>query len=608
MAASNDKNSADSKAGGAQSPSNAAKGQAVAVADSKLMKKTVSSLLEPVGRFSGFSRYGVRSPKEIIPRIKARPATVDASVQVALNTTREKHGAKYQDFLDKIWAKSATKLIADVVNQINRMRLPSIRKHVLAATFEKNVIDLIDAHHDKEPEDFVQLVLHQQEKPDGALDTFSKALIEEVLRIEHMAPPHDYQLAILLRRLKYMDIPPASGRIVEMVVREINEVLSTSPMSLLLTAYIDRKEIDSNRFTEAIKADMVTYLIERGIRLTVGDLQKVVDGEYDEYFAMAYEYAAASAGGDDDPLTSAQTGTSAGAWDFTVDTFDDVEEQGIVRENIMAAGAIDYIYELGERMGIFKLADALILNWSSGAIDVVEGEAADMLYKYWKVRELRSSPEDRGMLYKRVLNKGDANILSRMVANEHFGRLWHNLMSEVADYIKRTEKIEDGREESSPVSRSRIYQATRELQYNLTEYCTGMAHKQAHEIYKQLEKAIEILSHEDIMTHFGGRHRKSLWTVIEKMSKAEFETSPNIGAIRSLAVDGNKTFQWIAHFDKTTTTPDQFEEFLEGAEAYILNMATVDETPDFSEEEDDDDFDDEFEDEFEDEESDFDDF
>ena len=48
--------------------------------------------------------------------------------------------------------------------------------------------------------------------------------------------------------------------------------------------------------------------------------------------------------------------------------------------------------------------------------------------------------------------------MSRMVVNEPFPGLWHNLMAEVADYIDKTERVDSGIGEDSPVSRSRIYQ------------------------------------------------------------------------------------------------------------------------------------------------------
>lgn len=366
------------------------------------------------------------------------------------------------------------------------------------------------------------------------------------------------------------------GALEASVLKLINQVNAQGQLPALLEIYIDSAEIERSRFTPAIKTAMIDYLMDRGVQ--IDDTDKLRAGGYDEHFALAYDYAINVASGEDDPLDAARRkdgGRGFAQWDFSVDDFSDVEEQGIVSQNILASGALDYIFELGERLGVFKLVDALVLGWAAGSIDVVEGPAAARLYRYWKLRDERASEEERGMVYRRVLNKGQTDVLSRMVLNEPFSGLWHSLMSEVAEYIDKTERVDNGYGEASPVSRSRIYQATRELQYNLTEYCTGMAHVQARELYAQLQECFEILKDPEIMAYFGGNRRKSMWTVIERLSKEELGVAPNIAAHRALAVDGNAIFQWISNFDEPSVRQEDFVAFLQAAESYILNYSTA---------------------------------
>ena len=91
---------------------------------------------------------------------------------------------------------------------------------------------------------------------------------------------------------------------------------------------------------------------------------------FDEYFALAYNNALRSGDGSEtDPIDAVRQKGALTTWDFAVDTFETVEEQGVVAQNILAAGALDYVFNLGERLGIFKLADALVLRWASGAFD-----------------------------------------------------------------------------------------------------------------------------------------------------------------------------------------------------------------------------------------------
>jgi hypothetical protein len=101
-----------------------------------------------------------------------------------------------------------------------------------------------------------------------------------------------------------------------------------------------------------------------------------------------------------------------------------------------------------------------------------------------------------------------------------------------------------------------------------------MAHMQVRELYAQLQECFDILRDEEVIAHFGGTRRKSMWTVIEHLSRQEFGEAPNIGAYRRLAVEGNAVFSWIADFNDAPTQ-DQFARFLTAAESYILAGSVV---------------------------------
>jgi hypothetical protein len=432
---------------------------------------------------------------------------------------------------------------------------------------------------------------------DDELRSFYEEIVELVAERNSLSITDEVQEDVV-DRLVDEGVDLKEGKIEPAVLKIIRDILKVGHRMLYVDAFVEKGEIDSTRFTKPIKKSMVRYLMNRGTNFwnQTGDEDpdQVVDDiqnnhTFDEHFFAAYDHALATTSDGLDPLatTHLKGAVASELWDFSVDTFDELEDKGVIADNILAAGAIDYIYELGEKLGIFRIADALVLNWASGAIDVVEGPAATKLYAYWKGADERCSPEERGMLYRRVLNKGNANVLARMVINQHFPNLWHNLMSEVAEYVDKTEKISEGATETSPVSRRGIYQATRELQFNLTDYCTGMAHMKAREVHAQLYDAIDIIKDPDIMAHYGGNRRKSLWTVIEMLSKAEFNAAPNVSTHRTLAVDGNAVFRWIAEFNEGTVTHEQFIEMLAAAESYILAAAVADDSSGTDVEEDD---------------------
>lgn len=384
----------------------------------------------------------------------------------------------------------------------------------------------------------------------------------------------------LIEAVDAANVPLRAGALQPGIMKIFEDQRKEGNLPEFVNLFANRKEIDLLRLTPSIRASMVKYLGSLGIRFTKSGVES---GKYDEYFAVAYNQAVRSTKGGNDPLTLKYT-DSVSDWDFSVDEFDTVEEQGIVKENILAAGALYYIHELGEHLGIFKLADSLVLRWAAGAIDLAEGDAASKLYRYWKLREERSSEEERGLLYKRVLNIGDTKVLSKMVVNEEFPDLWARLMQQVTEYISKTEQKDTGGE---LVSKASMYEATRNLQYNLTSHMTGMAHMLVREMYSNLREALEILGHPEIVDFFGGGRRKNLWTVIEKLSKEEFSVMPNISALRTMAVEGNRVFQWVGKFDGPGAVAEQdLQSFLASSEAWILAQATVDRTGKDEEEED----------------------
>lgn len=335
--------------------------------------------------------------------------------------------------------------------------------------------------------------------------------------------------------------------------------------------YIQRKHgnVDAQVFTPAVRQSMVDSL--RNIGIQISSDAEFEQGRYDEYFALAYHEALKLSTVKDDPIDQFRLGKQP-EWDFTVDSFDTTADaQGVIPANIKAAGALDYVYTIGELMRVFDVANALVLRWASGALDVPAGETASFLYRFHKLRNERSTYEERAMLYKRVLNKGDGQLLSNMVPNSAFPRLWHKLMVEVTEYIRKSEGKEMG---NAYVSRSQVYQAVKNLQYNLSEMMTGMAHIQVAEDYAHLQEAMKILRADEILNMFGGR-RKTLWSVIEQVAKEDLGMMVSTAPLRTLAVEGNKVFQWVADFNESFVQEGEFRAFLSAAEAWIIAQASL---------------------------------
>lgn len=367
--------------------------------------------------------------------------------------------------------------------------------------------------------------------------------------------------------------------------------------------YLGRGEVDPSEATSdpaGLQRNMWRFLRSRGARLDDDALFQ--SGGYDELLFGAYDNALRAQGGAGDPLDAARRGETSDAmqgWDFRVETFETVESQGILPESIRAAGAIDYVYEMGDRLRVFDIAEQLVLGWASGEVDIAEGPAAGKLYRYWKLLDDRSNAAERAGLYRRVLNKGTSAALSRAAVNENFPNVWGNLMTEIAEYIDKSERLESGRTDGTPISPRPLHQAMREMQYNLTEYCTGMAFMQVREIYAQMQQAFDILKDPDVIASFGGVRRRNMWTVITEISREAFGSAPAVAPIVRLAVDGNRIFQIAADFDEGTFGPNDLEDLIEAGESYIINSALVGDAPTREDGEADEDieaFDDEFDD------------
>ncbi|OKH45560.1 hypothetical protein NIES2101_26270 [Calothrix sp. HK-06] len=377
-------------------------------------------------------------------------------------------------------------------------------------------------------------------------------------------PNKNWPRLVELTRKQGIDI--RAGQVRSAVVALLNIVYKEGKVPYYVELYARSGTVEESSFTPAIKQSMIDYLLKLGVKFGSDDDFK----NNDEYLALAYNEAQKMSAVADDPIDTARIKGGQVTWNFVVDNFDAVDRQGIIPENIKAAGALDYIYFIGEGMRVFDVANALVLRWASGMLDVPEGKTASILYRFHKLRNERSTSAERAMLYKRVLNRGNGKLLSSMVANTAFAGLWHQLMAEVVEYIRKSERSKD-----VWVSRAPLYQATKNLQYNLTEHMTGMSHVQVTEDYAHLQEALDIIRSEDIINHFGGR-RKTLWSVIERVAKEDLGTTVPTAPLRTIAVEGNKIFQWIAGFESEGGVREvEFDMLLSAAESWIISQASM---------------------------------
>ncbi|GAA5026989.1 hypothetical protein ACFQRL_11275 [Microbacterium fluvii] len=363
---------------------------------------------------------------------------------------------------------------------------------------------------------------------------------------------------LVLRRLREQGLDLSTG-----VERSVLQAITSSNAESPWAVFVDRFSANRSVVLSFARRERVIAALDR-LSVTASNNYTLI--------AQVVDDVTRGSGTDPAQLTRPLGRTSP--WDFQVDLFDSTAGQIVLPGNVRAAGALMWCWDIGERLGVYKLADALVYRWWIGLLDFGDGDLTSELYRYYKLREDRPAEEERFLLYRRVLDLGQTQVGERVVVNEEFPRLWRALMEEVATYIDRSETSYRDR-----VNAQGVVQAIEEVQYNLTERMAGMALTTVTEMYNQLRQtdaasgalgALDILGHPEVVGQLASGRRRDQWSVIERLSKEEFGVSPNVNALRTSAVEGFKVVDYIADFRRSTLDEDAFAEFISSAKAWIL--------------------------------------
>lgn len=246
--------------------------------------------------------------------------------------------------------------------------------------------------------------------------------------------------------------------------------------------------------------------------------------------------------------------------------------QGAInRDNIQSAASLYAIMVLGDEMGIYRVTDVILKYVAMGRIDVESSSAATSIYNYMKLRDERTTMEERAMFYKQAFDIGQGHTINDMGANKNFSRLWETLMYEVMRYIRKYERADV----PENVSKSSILQVILDLQHNLSRAASGMIKVFVPEMYAHLEDAIQILSASEIIDQIGHGVTRDLWNVVESVSREEFGYYPNTSALRTVAANARRVILTIADYTPATFSDDDFQHFVRDVEAFIVGKSQV---------------------------------
>lgn len=470
--------------------------------------------------------------------------------------------------------KDKSALISEVTKRINSSPLDYTDKFILSneSIYVYTLFKAIKGDGVKDANGVFSRVMN-----DGVIrirEYINRKLLTRIIETERI-DLEGFKVDDLANKIANIPISYAKGQVKRAVLETINGIDSFGDIEKLVNEFFASGEVSiPSSEKPRIKSIMINYLAEIGLNVgTVNGNVATLLEKYDEYLASAYIFAIKNKGASDDPVKRIFSG-GVNTFNYEVNYFDSIETQSIDRENILAAGTLYYIKVLGDEMGLFRIMDSLIMAWTSGRIDIPQGETATRMYNYYKLREDRTTPQERSMFYKIVLNSGEGQVMEGMSVNRNFSAIWERLMEEVVRYIQRFEDSD----KSNQVSKSNITQSIKFLQQNLSRHAFGMVKAIIPEVYSHLEEAIAILNSPEIISQLGrgyydrnsDSNNRNLWDVVERVSMEEFGQIPNTSAMITAAVKGHQIFKGVAQFSEGTFLDSQFREFVDNCESFII--------------------------------------
>jgi hypothetical protein len=259
------------------------------------------------------------------------------------------------------------------------------------------------------------------------------------------------------------------------------------------------------------------------------------------------------------------------------------------KENIQFAAQLYYVMVMGDELEVFNAADALITKHlrnkrfnvdvrKKATLDAIRLYAFNDKFEHLKTGETfqRSQEPERMMFYKQVFDMGDVQQLGEMEANTDFIPLWDTLMVEVAKYIAKVEESSN----YDNISRNNIYQAIEDLQYNLSNNCTGLSKIASNVMYLEL-KFIEnrLFADKDIREQIGKRDRTPfgvLKQILLDLNEQRGMRMQDIIALNNKAILGHKIINEIAKFTQEyMETDENFGKFITDVQAYFLAQKII---------------------------------
>ncbi|MEU6765556.1 hypothetical protein ABZ916_23915 [Streptomyces sp. NPDC046853] len=529
-----------------------------------LPAEVVTEGIEQQERGNGTALLRIRPPRDLDP----------VALGAARLTRTEYEGRLSKRPGRRLSQRGISGTVERVTERFNSVALDDARLLTLAqpAVYETLFLDALDDGR-VDDSDVAGIFDHiSNHVDDEALPHLLTGVVSAVLAAEGIAlDPAERDDVVRLAVAR--GLPLGAGRVRPVVLHLVEMRRQQGEIPRFVAHYLDtpgHQEIAEDAVDEETRQAMIDYLVDLRLMMT---FPRVVNREFDEYFALAYDHARRVRVASDDPVDIARGGTrgTAPAWDFTVRR---MSERGtpLVRPlAIRAAGALFYAFVQGELMRLFDLGDALVLEWHRGRLDVSEGDLARRLNRYEHLREVRLDDEERGMIYRRLLGFGQAEVLSGSLVNERFGEHFDTLMYEVTRLVDLQDRAYS---DSRQISRSGVTAALVSLQHNLSQFLTGSAFVKTNEMNKQLEEAQELITDPIVMARYGGIEH-NFQSTVKQLGQEFLGVSIPADDLVDLSEQGNDIFQFLADFAPGSVREQPFQDFLDASLRVIIARAAI---------------------------------
>ncbi|WP_028067995.1 hypothetical protein [Solirubrobacter soli] len=538
----------------------------------------VQTLAAAAGVSAAVVQEGVEAAADgaLTPLLQIRaPSGMDPIALNAVKETRIEFDAKLAAYPGiRLSKRGITGTVEKVTGRLDSLDLEDARRLALAqpAIYEWLFLQALDEGQVEKSDDagIVDWILTHLD--DEALLKFLRRAIDAVLAAQLIVlEPAERDDLARLALTRGIDL--RIGKLTAAVLALVDVRRRQGSVPRLVDVYLAKNEIKPEAADERIRQGMIDYLVELELSMTY---ERVVAGEFDEYFALAYDAARRQRADSDDPIDIARSGRRKGVQsDFTIRRISQLDKTTVVRPKaIYAAGALFTIFVEGELMRMFDIADALSLEWHRGGLDVSEGDVASLLNRIEHLRNDRPDDSERGMLYRRLFNYGEAEMLSGALVNERFGEHFDRLMYEVTRLVDLQDRaFNDPRQ----ISRAGVVSALTSVQHNLSQFVTGSAFLKIEELISYLNECQELITSEPIVSRYGGTEQ-SVTSAIKNMGMTFLDASLPVEDLVELAERGNDVFNFIGGFTRGNLREEPFQDFLDAAQQTIIARAAVDDT------------------------------